>query len=161
MRDALRLVIMNRAETAAGAALDAVPGSLTQLISGSQQLEQTAQLDTLKAVESLIDAVLEGPMLYLIEKVLFLIIFTAVLIAVRKLSRLLSGIKAFPIIGEVNTALGGILGVLEGVTALFILALAMHLFIAMTSGGYFWLSDEMLDASYVWRYFYTITKFSA
>lgn len=167
VRDALTLVIMRRLENflsqggaLADSLLNAIPGNLQKVISPDLLSSTESEADLTGMVEGIIDAALRDPVMSLIQGLLFLILFTVALLLVRHFSRLFTGIYKIPVIGNINTLLGGVLGVLEAGLVLLIAALVSHLLITVTGGGFFWMNERIMDNTYVWRVFYLWTTFS-
>lgn len=168
VRDALRLVVMNRLEgiatqggELASGLLDAIPQGLRRLIpvDALDTVEKAAGSDAGQLVGEIIDAALRDPVISILGGLLFLLVFTLVLLVVRQVSRLFTGMYRIPLIGTVNTLLGGLVGVVEAALVLFLSALVLHLLITFTGGGYFWLNEKIMDDSYICRVFFRMTSF--
>lgn len=160
VRDALRLVIVRRLEQFVSQGGAAAEGLLEVLPFGLQKvMNQDAALpweggDISQMVEQVIDATLMEPVISLLQGLAFLLLFTLAMLVVRQFAKLFTGVYKIPIIGPINTVLGGLIGVLQGGLCLLIGALAIHLVILMTGGGFFWLGPGVMDDTYIWRVFY-------
>lgn len=160
VRDALRLVLASRLEdflanggATAGELVDAIPSGL-QRIMDDEAARQAFQVDAAQLVETLIDAALREPVLSILQGLLFLVLFMATLLAVRYFARLFTGLHRVPVIGALNTVLGGVFGVVEAAVALVVLSLSLQLIILFSGGGFAWLNAQIMDATYILRVFY-------
>lgn len=164
VKDAIRLVILNRLGEYTGSGADeiasAIPDSLTRIMDGDilETVGGALGMEAGHLVDQLIDAALREPVLSILNSILFLLLFTIVLLVVRNLSRLFRGVYKIPVIGTLNTVLGGILGVLEAAAVLLVAALAMKLLIDFSGGGWFWLDTGIMDDTYIFRVFWNAIK---
>lgn len=173
VRDALRMVLVNRFDkliteggTAAGSLIDAVPDSLKRIIEASgaidsgtmDSVDSIAHSEAAVIIEELIDMALRDPIMTILQGISFLALFTLMVVAVKYFSRLLTSVYKIPVIGTVNTLLGGIFGVLQSLLALFIGALVFNVLIAAT-GGFTWMNSQVLDETYILRVFVNILNF--
>jgi hypothetical protein len=78
-----------------------------------------------------------------------------VLVVTRCVARLFTGIYRIPVIGAVNTFLGGVVGVLQAVLFLALGSLALRLVISLSGGELVWLNAQVMDETYIWRVFYS------
>lgn len=162
VRDALRLVLTNRLENLlvggagnAGEIVDAIPEGLQRIMS-DEAVGAALNVDTAQLVETLIESALRDPVLSILHGILFLLLFTLTLLVVRHFSRLFTGLYRIPVIGAINTLLGGVFGVLEAALALVVLSLALQLVITFSGGGFVWMNPQVLDDTYILRVFYRL-----
>lgn len=167
VRDAVKLVLTRRMADLLGqgtaAASDitaAIPDSLRRLM-GNDALDAAGSALHTEAdlwIESLIDSALREPILSLLQGLFFLVIFTLTVLLVRFFSRMFSRLYMVPVLGTVNTLLGGVFGVLEAALVLFVASLALQLLILFSGGGFWWLSDIIMEETWIWRIFYNILR---
>lgn len=95
------------------------------------------------------------PIIYtVLQAISFLLLFFAIMVLVRSLSKIFRGVRHIPLIGPVNSLLGGVLGLVQGMVIIFIVVMALHLFIGLTGGNIRYLNDEAIGQTYLFRYVY-------
>lgn len=162
VRDALLHMLtrrLNQAFSGSGASnagiLDAIPGILQRIMGSSSA--QVAALSPGDAAENIagtiIDIALHDPVMTILKTVSFLLLFTLAAFFVRFLARLFTGIQRIPLIGTLNTVLGGILGVFGGGVTLYIAAFFLRLLTVFSGDKWWWLNDSVMDSTYIWRVF--------
>lgn len=163
VRDAIRAVLSRQVATSleeglssAGGLLAAVPGWASRMAEGTDlpMPEGTEQITA--AVEGLIDAALAQPVLLLLRGLCFFALFALFSLLIRYLARMFGGINSLPLIGSVNTALGGVLGVGEALIALYLLAVLARLYIAYSGGGAGILSARTMQEGFLFSFFYRL-----
>lgn len=167
VQDAIHHVILSRFEKgiedgASGLAqlLQALPSGLQRMISGTS-LEDTLSLadtDVSALVDNIVNIALKETVLSILQSLLFLLIFTLSLVLVRHIARAFTGVYKIPVIGTVNTVLGGVVGVLEGVLVLLIAAVLIRLLLNF-SDGFSLMNESIMDQTYIWRAFYSAIPF--
>lgn len=163
VRDALRVVLTGRLEdlvagggVQAGEIVEQIPGGLRRIMTadaGAIANKALEAADT-EIVEMLIDAALREPVLSILQGIIFLLLFTVVMMLVRNLTYWTGGVNRLPLLGTANMLLGGVVGVLQGALALVVVALSAQLLILFTGGGYFWMNPSVIDDTYIFRVFY-------
>lgn len=163
VRDAIRLALSRRLEEAVAGGgevavdvLDLVPDTLLRIMgqSGREAAVTSVAADAGEMVETVIEAALRNPVVAILQAVCFLIIFSLAAFLVRYVARLFTGIYRIPVVGSINTMLGGVVGVLQALLILYIAAFALRLLIAFSDGGWWWLGTDVMDSTYIWRVFY-------
>ncbi len=95
------------------------------------------------------------PILYtVLQAVFFILLFFAIMIVVKGLSRILKGVKHIPLLGPVNSLLGGILGIVQGVLIAVILVLVLNLFNGVTANSVKYVNQDAISQTYIFRHFY-------
>ena len=160
VRDALRVTLTRRLDTAFAAGGEAakdiltlLPAAFARLVekSGQAQAVSSAAADAGGVVEALLDTVLRDPLLSMLQGVSFLLIFSLCLLLVRRIARLFTGLYRVPLVGTLNTLLGGVVGVLQGVLVLCICAFAIRAVLAVSGEEWWWLNLHVMDRTYIWR----------
>lgn len=163
VKDALHVMIEQRmGEALAGGAavadalLEAIPESLMRIavLTGSQILALPAGQETAGMIESAIEAALASPVLAILRTACFFLLFGILLFFVRRVGYLFGGVYRLPLIGAVNTVLGGVIGVLQALVMLYLLALLLQLVIVVTGGELSWLNYRIMDSTYILRVFF-------
>ncbi len=165
VRDLIRAVLSRRIAKSLEEGLAATGGLLNAM---PQWVSRMAQQDTdfplpravdqvLPAVEELIDAILAQPVLMLLRGLCFFAIFTLLSLLARYLVHLLGGINALPLIGPLNTVLGGVLGVGQALLLLYLIAIVAHIYVAYSGGGTGLFSDSSMREGFLFGFFYRMT----
>lgn len=76
---------------------------------------------------------LRNNLIIVLRSIIFVIVFIISLFVVRLLTRALSIVNKIPLVGPVNTFLGMIFGLLQGLVVIYIIALIIHAVIALSS----------------------------
>jgi uncharacterized membrane protein required for colicin V production len=139
-----------------GQVLESFPAILRQYAPALAELEGSgyASMEAAQLVESLVEAVLKNPVMMMLSGLAFLLLFSLVLIVIRFIARLFTDLYKVPVIGPVNTFLGGVVGALQAVLFLVLGSLALRLAISLTGGELIWLNARVMDDTYIWRVFY-------
>ena len=83
-----------------------------------------------------------------------LLIFILCAIIIRALASVFGAVRKIPVVGTLNAVLGAGVGVVFAVLVLFLLGIAGSLFIALSAGGVSWFNQEIIDQSFVYRFFF-------
>ena len=134
---------------------DSLPEMLKQYIQvpGISLADIPASMNASEIIEQIVEEALREPVITLLQNLLFMLIFSVVLFFLRRFSYLFNSIYKIPVIGPVNTLLGGIAGVLQGVVIMFICALIANLVVFLTGNTLFWLNNSIFDSTFIWRIF--------
>lgn len=107
--------------------------------------------------EQLADMIFKAPVLAVINSLFFFIFFSVLVYFVRRASGALRGVNRLPLVGTVNCALGGLIGVLEWAIFAYIAALLLKLVIEFTGGSLAWLNYGVFRDTYIIRIFFDFT----
>lgn len=159
VREILSRMLLRKMQSALNSGselLGDVPESLLRMMDGAavDTTSVTMGSELTGVVDTLIDAALQQPILSLLSGVCFLFVFSLSMIGVRLASRLLRPITRLPLLGGLDTLLGGVLGVVQAAILLLLLALLAQILIALSGGGWPWLNEDVIEQSYVFRVFY-------
>ena len=166
-------LLKNRIYTAVFSALEQHGGDLsssyTEFIESLpetiQKLLESADIDALgsilsdsgKSLESIATRVSEdvvGPLvLTLLTALAFIIIFVVTLLVLKLLARIFKGVKKIPLIGPINTFLGGVTGAIEAVIIIYILKIVIEFATTASGGNLFGLTLDDFSNSYVFHFF--------
>ncbi|MBC8569228.1 CvpA family protein [Zongyangia hominis] len=103
--------------------------------------------------EAITDHVVGPIVVSVVELILFLILISLCFFLVRKFSWTLGGLRKIPIIGPANTILGGVVGALEGLLTVALIANLLNLIITATAGGFQYLNSGIIDQTVLFRRF--------
>ncbi len=87
-----------------------------------------------------------------------IVIFTVALILVKILARLLNKAFSFSIAGKLNTALGGVCGLIKGVAFALCLCLVIYTVVSFTENGIWIFSIENIDKTFIFKYLISLIK---
>ena len=135
-------------------ALMAIPFYMKAMMGQNQEQVASLPLDAADMISSeIIEMALKSPITNILEAGAFLLLFALVAWFVRWLSRFFTGVNKIPVIGAVNTVLGGVAGVVEGVISLVISGFILKIVVALSGGAWWWLNSGVLESTYIWRHF--------
>lgn len=159
-RDLLEMILQSRldrlleqGEQFAGSLAELLPAALRLLAPVSGAAPQPQGAGGAPLAQELITALLEQPVLSILRAVSFFVIFALALWLVRRIAGLFTGMYRIPVLGTVNTFFGGLVGVLQGILALYLLGIALQLLVTLTGGKLWWLTGPVLDQTYILRFF--------
>lgn len=165
VRDAIRAAVTRQVEgqieegvITAGNWMLGLPGWFGRMLAPQSQAIAPAQdADNVnRAVEVLVDVAIAQPVTLLLRILLFLLLFLIIWRVGKRLAQLLDVFGRLPLIGSVNTLLGGILGVCWGAIILYLLALLSWAFIYLTGGGNAVLNTNTLGDGYLFSFFFRL-----
>jgi len=160
--DVLRRVIGSRAAgiaeqggVAASDVLEGMPALLTHMMEqkNSELLALLQEVAAGDLVDAVIRLALENPMRSILQSLCFLILFALFCFLVRRLSRVLSVVYKLPLVGPLNTLLGGLLGMMQAVLFLYISGFLLEIAILWTGGGWAFCNARVLGDTYIYRVF--------
>ena len=95
-----------------------------------------------------------GPViLTMLTALAFIVIFLITLLIVKLFARLFKGVKKIPIIGPINTFLGGVAGAVEAIIIIYILKMVIEFSTAVAGGTLFGLTIDDFSGSYIFQFF--------
>lgn len=141
---------------------EAVPmffGSMAgDISSGSIPALRSVVLIMQDASVSIRDAVIEGivePCVTIaVQTVTFTMIFILVLIGLSIAAKLLKFVNKIPLIGGVNSLLGGLLGIVEGLVTVCMACIVVRLITTLSGGNVMFFNNAAIESTYVFRLFY-------
>lgn len=115
-------------------------------------------LSMLETKSSLKDTLLNGIIrpncIIIIRTIAFVLIFALVNTAIRLIANLTKIIDKIPVLGKVNSFLGGIAGLCEGLVIVFIICLATRLAVSLSNGDAIMFNQATINSTYLFRRFY-------
>lgn len=165
VRDVLRNVLTNRVTaaleegfTSTGGLLGTLPGWAARLAETQPDLPVPQVSDQIiPAVEALIDLALAQSVILILRGLCFFALFTILMLLARRLSHLFEGVNRIPLVGSVNTVLGGVLGIAQAMLILYLLAVAARLLLTYTGGNQTFFNGRALGGGYLFSFFYRMT----
>lgn len=108
----------------------------------------------------IVDALVKPIVVNLLEAIVFLLALLICSAAVRILMRALRSVKRVPVIGPLNSLLGGVLGILQAALIIYILAAAVKIFILCTGNANGIINESVVENTYIFNIFYKYNLFS-
>lgn len=108
---------------------------------------------------SITDSVLMPIVTLLLQGILFLLLFGVCMFLVRRLAGLFGGFYKIPLIGSINSLLGGILGCFQSLLFLLILSSVISVLIMLSGNANSILNTTVIDQSYAFKSLYAINPF--
>ena len=113
-----------------------------------------------EAVPQLV-AAMEPVVLPLVQCLLFLPTFLLLRLLINLLAKVLTGANRLPLVGGLNSALGGVIGLAAGALDGWALAWVLWLAAGATDGAWEFLTVPVLQQSFFWRLFASFNPFIA
>ena len=89
----------------------------------------------------------------LIEVLSCFILFIIFVIIVKGIAKIFRNFYAIPIIGPVNSFLGGLLGIVQTVMIYYLIGLSISVIISFTANEMSWINQEVINSTYIIKYF--------
>lgn len=141
-------------------ALDSLPEILrnaTGFLMGSSEAEtavSSAMVEAGKTLsESIETEVVKPAVISLLQSILFIVLFVILSFLIKKLAFVGGYFNKIPVVGKLNMFLGGVLGTLEGLIIVFLIAVAIH-FAMLLLGDKIPITQTDIDSSFVFKFFY-------
>ncbi len=141
-------------------ALDSLPEILrnaTGFLMGSSEAEtavSSAMVEAGKTLsESIETEVVKPAVISLLQSILFIVLFVILSFLIKKLAFVGGYFNKIPVVGKLNMFLGGVLGTLEGLIIVFLIAVALH-FSLLLLGDKIPITETDIDNSFVFKFFY-------
>ena len=119
---------------------------------------RTIALKMLDTRNSFKDAVMNGIVkpnsILFIRTIVFGVIFLLVNLALRIAAAAAKLVNKMPVIGKVNSLLGCILGLAEGIVAVFVVCLAIRLLVAVTGANSIMFNQTAIDSTFLFKWLY-------
>ncbi len=94
----------------------------------------------------------------IIELIITFILSTVFLIVVKFVARFLNRIFSFSLVGKLNTALGGIVGIFKGAVIAAVFCMIVALIISFTKNGFLIFTNENIASSNIFSFFVNIFR---
>lgn len=92
----------------------------------------------------------------LLAMIYSVIIFILLLVAVKFLAKFLNRVFSFSIIGSLNRALGGIVGIPKGIIIALLFCLIVRLITMFSSEGFLFFSNDVIEKTFIFKFFSNI-----
>ena len=110
--------------------------------------------DTISRAAAMTNSVIAPIVISLLKAIVFCVIFGVLSMAVNRLSQVLHTVNAIPVIGGINSLLGGVLGLVQGMLYVFVLAAVVWILISVTGDSLSFITNKIINDSHLFKYFY-------
>ncbi len=108
--------------------------------------------------QTLTDIAIKPLALLVLRLGILIIVFTILMFVVRFLSRLISkSFKGVPVIGPLNTFLGGVFGLIQGIIIIVILAVILKIVVGLTSNELMVINQPTIDKTFIFKHIFNIS----
>ncbi len=121
------------------------------LISSAIKAFASSKADAARYIEQ---TVVRGSIIAILEPILFILVFTIAMIAVKIVTRLFSVVNRVPFIGTVNSLFGALMGVAEALLVVYIIAVVINIIIYLSGSEMIVFNDETIQNTYLFKYIY-------
>lgn len=122
-------------------------------------LESLVLSDKKSIAQKLSDVVIKPIILKILKVLIFILVFLVIIIIVKIVAGLMGFVNKVPIAGGINRMLGGVLGFLQGILMLYVVALLLKLIIAVTSNDLMVINDATINAGNIFKEIYNYNLF--
>lgn len=107
--------------------------------------------------KAVLDNVAKPIVLVPLRTIIFVVLFFLVFIILSIIIKATSLINKLPVIGKLNSLLGGILGLLQGLIIVFIVVIIAHMAVEMSNNTLIFLNDMTINKSYAFSWVYNFS----
>ncbi len=151
-------------QTVVGGFMSKLPSFLKDSISayfgGEQGIIDNLQKTTGGVVNSIgttvADNIVAPIVVMLLQTLICVIVFVICIIIVKMIARLFQGFYAIPVIGPINSMLGGVVGIAQAAVLLYILAVLGKMLISLSSNSLEYFNTNIIQSTYVFKIFYNL-----
>ena len=112
------------------------------------------------AAGNLMSSFLRDQILWILGAIGFLILFLLLLFLLRQFTGVFSElVDKIPIVGRLDHLLGGVLGAIQGIIILVLIAMLMHAINAFSGNVVPWINPYVINRGFIMRLFYHLTSF--
>ena len=90
----------------------------------------------------------------LLQTLVCVIVFVLCIIVVKMIARLFTGFYAIPVIGPINSILGGVVGIAQAAILLYIIAVLGKMLISLSANELGYFNTKIIDSTYIFKLFY-------
>lgn len=113
-----------------------------------------------EGAKELTELVVKSFAIKVIKIIIFIITFILLMFVVKFLSSVITKtFKLVPLVGPLNTFLGGLLGFIQGAIIVFITALIIKVLISLTNNEIMLFNTPTIEETYIFKYIYNIKLF--
>ncbi len=149
-----------------GAMIDAVKNALPMIFTdtGAESLSVSsvrtvilAMIDTKSSAKTaLMDGIISPACIIIIRVIIVIILFTVFMAALSLIARGAGLINKIPVLGKVNSFLGGIAGLCEAAVIIVLICLLTRLIASIFSGNVILFNDTAINSTFLFKYIYNL-----
>ncbi len=131
--------------------ISSLPSVVQSFVKGSSDVSSfvSGHMPAESSAEAIVDKMIAPVILFLMKAILFLVIFLIVMILFRLLYKALGIVDHIPVIGKINSILGAVIGIAEGVLVIYVLSLLISTVAVLISPHVSWLSPQTVNRSLI------------
>lgn len=126
----------------------------------TQSIKQNISAGTETAVKSASQQIVKPVAVKILSLLFSVILILVLMIVVKFLARLLNKMFSFSIVGKLNRALGGLVGVFKGVGFAMIFCMLISLLLSFTGKPFLIFSQENINNTYLFKFLTEIIPFN-
>lgn len=107
--------------------------------------------------KAILDNVAKPVILVPLRTVIFVVLFFLVFIILSIIIRATSVVNKLPVIGKLNSLLGGVLGLVQGLVIVFIVVIIAHMAVAISNNTLIFLNEMTINKSYAFSWVYNFS----
>ena len=107
--------------------------------------------------KAVLDNVAKPIVLVPVRTIVFIILFFLILIVLSVIIKATSIVNKLPLIGKLNSLLGGVLGLVEGLVIVFIIVIVAHMATAVTNNTLIFLNEMTINKSFAFSWVYNFS----
>lgn len=104
--------------------------------------------------DSLMNGIIRPNCIIIIRSIVFALIFAIVSVAIGIAANTSKLLEKIPVIGKVNSLLGGIAGACQGLVIVFMVCLATRLAVSLCGGNAILFNQSVIDSTFLFKIFY-------
>jgi len=139
--------------------IDSLPGPVSNavvfLLGNSEGLSKTvsdsASVGAQDMVTTMEQSVMRPTVISLLQVIVFFVLFAVCMFLIRRIAGMMRGIRHIPLVGAVNSVLGGALGAVEGVLLTALITIVFSYIIVLSNGKIPYVSGDFSKNSLAFR----------
>lgn len=138
--------------------IENIPSSLLNLLQTTLGIDLTSSLNSAfqngrpALLLFLTNEVIGPVVLFLTTAILFLLLLILLGFLVRYLARLFRFVNDIPLLGSINSILGGVVGLIRGFLVLFVLAVFVDFLCSITNNSWEVLNQSIIQRTFLYQY---------
>jgi len=151
-------------EQAVSSTIEAMPDYISKLVTdyfGGEKgvvdkLSKNKEQVTSDFGTTIADEIVAPIVIPLIRAIMLIVVFAICIIIVNLVARLFQGFYKIPILGGINSFLGGVLGIFKAIIIILILVSISKAIISMTGNNLSYFNSDIIESSFVFKYLYQL-----
>ena len=106
------------------------------------------------AREAVVGGIIEPCFTVAVQTLLFAVIFFGVVIILNLIAKALKFVNKIPLLGGLNSILGGVVGLVQGVLTICVICLLVRVIVVLSGGNVIFFNNAVIDGTMVFEFFY-------